>query len=123
MRAFRLCTVSWMWTLVPALLVGAAGCQTVAPRKVEGVYAPAVPPSGMPRELCKSVLPTYVIEPPDILTIDAFHIVPRPPYRLKTLDALRIRVERALPDAPVDGIYMVELGSVLKGGGNGNSGF
>ena len=33
----------------------------------------------------KVVLPTYVIEPPDVLMIDAIHMVPRPPYHLRTL--------------------------------------
>jgi polysaccharide export outer membrane protein len=67
----------------------------------------------MPRELCKTVLPAYTIEPPDILLVDAVHIVPRSPYHLRILDTLRIRVERALPDAPIDGMYPVGLSGAV----------
>jgi polysaccharide export outer membrane protein len=68
----------------------------------------------MPRELSKVVLPTYVIEPPDILMIDAIHVVPRPPYRLRTFDVLGIRVPNALAEAPIDGAYPVELGGMVN---------
>ena len=66
------------------------------------------------RELCKTVLPAYTIEPPDILLIDAVHIVPRSPYHLRILDAVRIRVENTVPDAPIDGIYLVDLGGTVN---------
>jgi len=68
----------------------------------------------VPRELCKVVLPTYVIEPPDVLMIDAIHVVPRPPYHLRTMDALSIQVQNTLPDAPIAGIFAVEPGGLVK---------
>ncbi len=68
----------------------------------------------MPRELSKVVLPTYVIEPPDILMIDAIHVVPRPPYRLRTFDVLGVSVPDALAEAPIDGAYPVELGGMIN---------
>jgi polysaccharide export outer membrane protein len=76
----------------------------------------------MPRELCKTVLPAYTIEPPDILVIDAVHIVPRSPYHLRILDRVRIDVEHALPDAPIHGVfdgqrlepYPVDLGGAVN---------
>lgn len=86
----------------------------VQKNRAEEMTAELAGPEGMPRELCKTVLPTYTIEPPDILVIDAVHIVPRAPYALRTLDVLRIRVERALPDAPIDGLYVVELGGAIN---------
>ncbi|MGQ9575629.1 MAG: polysaccharide biosynthesis/export family protein [Thermoguttaceae bacterium] len=67
-----------------------------------------------PRELRKVVLPSYTIEPPDILLIEAIHIVPRPPYRLRTFDALAIQVQGTLPDAPISGIYAIEPGGLVK---------
>lgn len=67
---------------------------------------PAPPP--IPRELQKSALPDYVIEPPDILLIEAVRIVPKQPYRLAPLDVVELRVEGALPDRSLDGTYTVE---------------
>ena len=56
----------------------------------------------------------YRIEPPDILLIDAIHVVPRPPYHLKTLDLLAIQVQGTLSDAPIEGAYPVELGGMIN---------
>jgi polysaccharide export outer membrane protein len=103
-----------LWILVPTWFVATAGCETMAVHRAENASAGIVSSSGMPRELCKTVLPAYTVEPPDILVIDAVHIVPRSPYHLRILDAVRIRVERALPDAPIDGIYPVELGGAVN---------
>jgi polysaccharide export outer membrane protein len=69
---------------------------------------------GIPRELCKSTLPGYAIEPPDILLIEAVNIVPRSPYRLRTLDVLSIQVQDALPEAPIEGPYAVQLGGFVN---------
>ena len=60
------------------------------------------------------MLPTYVIEPPDVLLIDAIHVVPKPPYHLRTLDLLSIQVQGTLPDAPIAGVYSVEPGGLVK---------
>lgn len=68
----------------------------------------------MPRELSKVVLPEYVIEPPDVLTIEGVHIVPKPPYRLKTLDVLVIQVSGGLPDSPLGGQYAIEPGGIVN---------
>jgi polysaccharide export outer membrane protein len=53
-------------------------------------------------------LPDYVIEPPDVLRIDAVRVVPRPPYRVQPLDALNLQVTGALEDAPINGVYVVD---------------
>ena len=66
----------------------------------------------MPRELQKVVLPEYVIEPPDILTIEGVHIVPKSPYELRTLDVLNIET-LGLPDAPITGPYTVNPGGMV----------
>lgn len=102
-----------------AAVATTVGCQSVP-------HQPAVQPAqpvarnrgavqnAVPRELCKVVLPTYVIEPPDVLMIDAVQIVPRPPYKLKSMDALAIQVQNTLPDAPIAGVYAVEPGGLVK---------
>ncbi len=68
----------------------------------------------MPRELAKTVLPDYTIEPPDILTIETVHAVPKSPYSLKVLDVLSIRVQGTLPDGPIGGGYPIEPGGVIN---------
>src|SRR5688500_7543668 len=72
------------------------------------------PPPDLPRELSKVVLPEYTVEPPDILVIEAIHIVPRSPYALRTGDVLAITVLGTLPDAPVSGAYAVQPGGMVN---------
>jgi polysaccharide export outer membrane protein len=45
----------------------------------------------VPREQSKVSLPTYVIEPPDVLLIDAVRLVPLPPHKLEPLDAISVQ--------------------------------
>jgi polysaccharide export outer membrane protein len=70
--------------------------------------------STAPRELHKAVLPDYRIEPPDILTIEGIHLIPKPPYRLRTFDTLVISVAGALPEAPISGQFTVEPGGFIN---------
>ena len=51
---------------------------------------------------------------PDILLIEGVHIVPKAPYRLKTLDVVSIQVSGALPEAQVMGQFPVEPGGVVN---------
>jgi polysaccharide biosynthesis/export protein len=76
----------------------------------------SIKPSPMPRELAKTALPEYVIEAPDILLIDAIKVVPKPPYRVHTLDSLLVQVVGALPDQPIDNLYPVEAGGMINFG-------
>ena len=70
----------------------------------------------IPRENQKVTHPTYVIEPPDILLIDAARLIPRPPYRVEPLDALSVFVTNTLPKADIQGVYPVDpSGSVDLG--------
>lgn len=91
-------------------LCSASGCTAIyAPREPLPVTPP--PPSPeveVPRELAKVSLPPYVIEPPDILLIDAVKVVPKPPHHIETFDALGIRVEGTPPDAPILGAFTVD---------------
>ncbi len=70
----------------------------------------------MPKELSKVALPAYVIEPPDVLDIEALHIFPREPYYLRTGDEVQLQVENELEFAPLDGNYLIELGGVSTWG-------
>jgi polysaccharide export outer membrane protein len=77
---------------------------------------PAVLP--LPHELQPTVHPPYVIEPPDVLTIDAVRLIPRPPYRVEPLDVLLIQVTDALPNQPIAGPYAVSPEGVVNLGYN-----
>ncbi len=72
------------------------------------LQAPVPSELAPPRELSKMSLPTYRIEPPDILQIEVLKLVPRPPYRIETYDVLQIRVLGTILDQPIDGYYLVE---------------
>lgn len=100
--------------LAVAFIICSSGCQSV--RRGSNQQVGAVPPelAAMPRELAKTVLPEYVIEPPDILTIETVHAVPKSPYMLKTLDVLSLRVLGTLPDSPIGGAYPIEPGGVIN---------
>ena len=104
---FRAVTLQGVLTI--ALLAG-GGCQSVfAPVDPLPVTPPEPSPeSEVPRELAKVSLPPYIIEPPDILLIDAVKVVPKPPHFIETFDVLGIRVEGALLESPILGTYAVD---------------
>ncbi|MBN1912434.1 MAG: polysaccharide biosynthesis/export family protein [Pirellulales bacterium] len=104
------------WIVVALLGVSMAiGCSTTT-HQVAAPASPAVMSGGfpVPRELSKVILPTYRIEPPDVLMIEAIHVVPRPPYRLRTLDVLALHVEGTPADTPLSGPFSVEPGGLIK---------
>ena len=98
-----------LWILAIAAL--AVGCRAAHPHMPPGAL---LPPADMPRELAKVVLPTYTVEPPDILIVEAIHIVPKSPYLLRTGDVLAINVLGTLPDAPVTGSFSVQPGGIVN---------
>ena len=67
-----------------------------------------VPMRGVPSELRKTSLPTYIVEPPDILLIDAVKLVPKPPYRIQSLDVLQIVVVGTLLGQDIAGQFVVD---------------
>jgi polysaccharide export outer membrane protein len=67
-----------------------------------------IKPAEVPKELKKVSMPEYVVEPPDILLIDAVRLVPKGPYRIQPLDALLIRADGVLPTDPIENIYGIE---------------
>jgi len=64
--------------------------------------------------------PTYVIEPPDILTLEAMQLVPKKPVRIAPFDKLKIAAENTLFDAPLSGTFQVDSeGEVVLGAAYG----
>jgi len=105
-------------SLLVGLLSLLVGCQGSFTTGATTAVAPpmSAPPSpvttisdqGTPSEQQKVSLPTYVIEPPDILLIDAVKIVPKAPHKIDVFDVLAIRVEGTLVEQPIFGAYTVD---------------
>ena len=66
------------------------------------------PVHGAPSELCMTTLPAYVVEPPDILLIEAVKLVPKPPYLIEPLDVLQIVVVGTLLGQDIAGQFAVD---------------
>ncbi len=87
--------------------------------------SPAVPPPPLldpvqqvPLEKSMVSLPTYRIEPPDILYIDAIKVVPKSPYRISPADILSVNATGVL--TPIPPQLTVEPGGAIDlGPGNG----
>lgn len=112
MYCLRFTAGALLHVLVLSVLLASSGCQSV-PTQPNGMPPAMMDCGSMPREMWKTTLPEYVIEPPDILRIDAIHVVPRPPYHLRTLDSVHIQAWGTLPDAPIAGIYLVQPGGLV----------
>lgn len=68
----------------------------------------------IPRELVKVSLPEYVVEPPDILLIDAIRVIPKPPYHISPLDVLVITANVPPTREPIQGQYMVDTDGTVN---------
>jgi protein involved in polysaccharide export with SLBB domain len=58
--------------------------------------------------LAKVAQPTYTIEIPDILLIDALRVVPLPPYKIEPLDTVLVHATGVVEPEPITGLYAVE---------------
>ncbi|MDZ4819372.1 MAG: polysaccharide biosynthesis/export family protein [Planctomycetota bacterium] len=105
------------WMQIATLLVSVCltGCASSL-REVPIVTGE--PPVDVGRELDMVSLPRYVIEPPDILLIDAVRIVPKPPFLIESLDVLYLDVSGTLLDAPIRDLYPVDPGGSIDLGAN-----
>jgi polysaccharide export outer membrane protein len=89
---------------------GAPGHEVPGPEDVPG-------PGRIPTELGKMSHPPYMIEPPDILLIDAIRLIPRPPYIVQPLDTLLVRVVGAPREQPLAGQFIVGPDGTIALGG------
>jgi polysaccharide biosynthesis/export protein len=76
-----------IWSLLAVL--ACTGCHSL-PKEQPIQYISQ--PAGVPRELCKATIPDYIIEPPDVLTIEAVRTLPRQPYLLQSLDSMSVQI-------------------------------
>jgi polysaccharide export outer membrane protein len=85
--------------LAACAVIGLAGCQTIdLYPSTEGPVPPIMEP---PREKSMVSLASYRIEPPDVLQLEVFKLVPLPPYRAEVYDVLQIQVINTLPEHPI----------------------
>ncbi|HEY6564781.1 MAG TPA: polysaccharide biosynthesis/export family protein, partial [Pirellulaceae bacterium] len=79
--------------------------------------------SGMdppPAELHKTTLPTYRIEPPDVLLLEGVRLAPKAPYYIGFRDTLQIVGSGTLPEQPLAAVFEVDSsGQVDLGPGYG----
>src|SRR6478752_7570159 len=111
-------TATLTYGLAVVMFVTSGGCSAfLAPRDPYPITPPEPSAqSPVPRELEMVSLPLYVIEPPDILFLQAVKIVPKPPHKLEPFDAILIRVANALSDQPIaDAFFITPEGEVDLG--------
>lgn len=114
MEAFRI--NRWFPIASLGLLALTVGCHSL--RKTNEHLRQCVPEpfvaDSIPRELCKVTIPDYVLEPPDVLSIQAVKLVPKPPYRLNSLDTVLINVLGAPELRPIQGPYAIQPGGFVQ---------
>ena len=111
-RARVVCSL-WALALV-ASVVGCAPVTTIRGQEPE----PHGPPSArqdniafresVPTEKAKTTLATYVIEPPDILLLEAIKVVPKSPYRFEPLDTVQVLAPGAVAEVPLSNQYTLD---------------
>jgi polysaccharide biosynthesis/export protein len=111
-------TCSAVRSLLPALLavvvvLGLTGCHAVDFYD-PSMQQPAPPAMEPPRERSMVSLPSYRVEPPDILQIEMLKLVPLPPYRVDVFDVLQVRVLGTILDQPIDGFFLVEGEGIIS---------
>src|SRR4051795_9403668 len=104
----RFTAISASCLAVVMLAASGGGSAVFATRDPYPITPPEPSPqSPVPRELEMVSLPAYVIEPPDILFLQAVKIVPKPPHRLEPFDAILIRVANAFADQPIADAFVI----------------
>jgi polysaccharide biosynthesis/export protein len=97
------------------LLAGALGCRATGQHHPA---APPPPPPDMPRELSKIALPTYTIEPPDVLVIEAVRLVPMD-QTLRAGDVVNVQINVVpLPELSVNAPVTIQPNGNINLGAN-----
>jgi len=107
-----------LWAAILVLTVGGCAGRAIEHRPpAESAFVPGYPPEKTPvgRELEKVSLPAYVIEPPDVLTIEALRVVPKAPFRLRPLDLVLVDVVGELPEEEINSVtFAVDPGGFVN---------
>jgi polysaccharide biosynthesis/export protein len=76
--------------------------------RAPGAGAPVPTALEPPRELSMVSLPTYRIEPPDILQVEMTKMVPLPPYHIQQYDVLQVQAAGTLLGQPIFDLFLVD---------------
>ena len=97
------------------MLFATTGCRVIYPAREPCNPQPVIP-AVIPREHSKVTMPDYIIEPPDVLTIDAISLIPKSPYLLSPLDVVSISSSGLLAEGTIAGEYTIQPnGSIQLG--------
>ena len=72
------------------------------------------PIHGVGNEVAKSSLPFYFLEPPDIINVEAIHLAPKAPYKLRIFDVIMVDVIGTPPGYPIKGSVSVDPGGAIE---------
>lgn len=103
----------WKLSCLAALLLVSTGCRVIYPAREPCNPQPVIP-AVIPREQAKVTMPDYIIEPPDILTINAISLIPRSPYQLSQLDVVSISTAGLLEEGTIAGEYTVQPNGTIQ---------
>lgn len=99
-----------LWAAFTLLVLSSTGCVSfMEPREplpMTPCEGPAINPAGREKEMVS--LPPYVIEPPDILLINAVKIVPKPPHVIEPFDGLLVRALYVDDQVPIQNAFFVD---------------
>lgn len=95
------------------VMLANTGCRVVYPARDPCNPQPSIP-EVIPREQAKVTMPDYIIEPPDILTINAISLIPRSPYRLSQLDVVSISTLGLLDEGTIGGEYTIQPNGTIQ---------
>ena len=99
--------------VMTCISLAASGCSVPYPGRSAENVVPVLSPT-VPRELFKTTIPDYIIEPPDVLAIEAIGLVPKSPYRLKPLDAVSIMGSGLGEDVILQGEFTIQPSGVIQ---------
>jgi polysaccharide export outer membrane protein len=101
------------WALVAFAAIACSGCRAIYPGREPDGPQPCVP-LDIPREHAKVTLPDYLIEPPDILRIEAISLVPKAPYALRPFDILSVTTAGLPEEELIDGQFAIQPDGTIQ---------
>jgi len=106
---------TWPWlACAVALLATSGGCHVAFPGRHPDGPKPKIA-AATPRELSKVSLPDYIIEPPDILSIEAVSLLPKQPYVLRPLDVVAVTTQGLVPEeSNIAGEFIVQANGAVQ---------